>query len=33
MALWKQLNPDIPRLLALFSDYVSAPDYRAVGSD
>jgi hypothetical protein len=33
MALWKQLNPDIPRLLALFSDYVSAPDYPAAQSD
>ncbi len=33
LALWKQLNPDIPRLLALFSDYISAPDYRRARSD
>ena len=33
MALWKQLNPDIPKLLALFSDYVSAPEYLAASND
>ncbi len=33
MALWKQLNPDIPRLLALFADYVSSPDYLAASND
>ena len=33
VALWKQLNPDIPRLLALFADYVSAPEYPGARSD
>ena len=33
MALWKQLNPDIPKLLALFADYVSSPDYLAASND
>ncbi len=32
-ALWKQLNPDIPSLLALFADYVSATDYPVAHSD